>query len=216
MAITPSQSTRRGIEDAAKYFRRLKRREGLTEADKQERFYASMDGWNGWRPKGYSYDRRPLPPSDPNDPSDSEDTEPEPEGSKAGGSRKRARQEDDTDTSYAMGGFTYIRRVKKQKVYHVQVARPLNRQQLPYISPSEASSQNEDKSDDSKQLPDVDKTQCPTPPSSTKESGSISSDMDNITPAVLRNNSSSGGSHIKLLSGEEINQMIREECERSG
>lgn len=144
MAITPSQSQCREIGGAAKYFRRLERRQGLTEADTKERCYAEWDGWSGWRPKGYTYDRPELPPSNPNDPDDSEDTEPEDIKAVKIDSRKRARQEDDGDIGYQSNGFNYVRRVKKRKVYHAQVAKPLiQRPPSSYLSPSDSSSLDE-------------------------------------------------------------------------
>ncbi|KAK8000205.1 hypothetical protein PG990_012805 [Apiospora arundinis] len=140
MPITPSPSKRREIDGAAKYFRRLERRQGLMEADKTERHYASWDGWSGWRPKGYTYDRPPLPPADPNDPNDS-DSEAEDVFVAGQTGKKRARQQHDTDIVHeSSGGTKYVRRVKKHKVYHAQMAKPLTRRPPYPLSPSDTSS----------------------------------------------------------------------------
>lgn len=213
MATNPSQSQRQEIDESAKYFSRLERREGLTKEDEMERYYASWGGLSGWRPKGYTYVRRPLPPSNPSDPDDSEDTEPEQVTSKQV-NRKRPRDdnEEPLNAAYESDGTTYIRRAKKIKTCRVQIAKPLIRPRLT-ISPPLTNS--DDSSSDSSGIlleSRENKEMTPKGPIFPPHSPKVPwvSDFqhlsDNITPASLRDYMMSG--YHDCFLGEEANIII--------
>ncbi|KAK7985238.1 hypothetical protein PG996_005520 [Apiospora saccharicola] len=241
MAAKPSQSQRQEIDESAKYFRRLERREGLTEEDERERYFASWGGINGWRPKGYTYTRRPLPPSNPDDSDDSEDTEPEQAVVTSNQvNRKRPRQTGDNEESlnaaYEPDGTKYIRPAKRRRMRRVHFAKPLIRPRRtisPPLTNSEGSSSSSDSSDILENRENKERTpkqrkeaadtperlkQCQmpiSPPHSPKVSwlSGFQYPTDKITPASLRDCIMSS---CYTFLGEETDNIILAEYQAAG